>query len=521
MEAKKLMAKCQTAIPVWIMPLAQVANNFNPSDNQFDVVIIDEASQADMLALPALYLGKKVIVVGDDQQVSPDAVGQNIDNMDALIKQYLLHVPNHHLFNEKQSIYDMASMANFSPIVLKEHFRCLPEIIAFSNELSYSGRIKPLRDASQVPITPPLVEYRVDGGTRGGDGKINKVEAEHIVSLIHAMLQNPKYRDQTIGVISMLGEDQAKYIDNLIQNSIPAEEYEQRRILCGTPPQFQGDERDVIFLSLVDGPKAEGGPLSLMDAESRSGLQKKRYNVAVSRAKNQLWVVHSLNPDIDLKSQDLRLRLISHARNFTKTALQLDRAESPFELEIMSALIQRGYNVVPQWQAGAFRIDIVVVSGMKKVAIECDGERYHTPEKLVEDMNRQAILERLGWRFIRIRGSKYYSNKQGTIAELFKELESREIVPSNTDSPEEKNGETNQTLIDELKRMAQEYRHSGKIVEVTMGFDETVETPQQIEAPEQIQQPIVDLPKVSPPTKEELPREGNTKKPLFDFRNNK
>ena len=73
-KARQLMPLCQSAIPVWIMPLNRVAENFDPSKNEFDVIIIDEASQADILALSVLYLGKKIIIVGDDEQVSPEAV---------------------------------------------------------------------------------------------------------------------------------------------------------------------------------------------------------------------------------------------------------------------------------------------------------------------------------------------------------------------------------------------------------------------------------------------------------------
>jgi very-short-patch-repair endonuclease/nucleoside-triphosphatase THEP1 len=520
-HAKRLMAQCQTAIPVWIMPLNQVANNFDPRVNQFDVVIIDEASQADMLALPAMYLGKKIIVVGDDQQVSPDAVGQKMDDMDALIRQYLTNIPNGHLFNEKQSIYDLAANGNFSPIVLREHFRCLPEIIEFSNQLSYSGRIKPLRDSSNVVVTPPLVEYRVIGGERG-DKKINKEEALHITSLIQAMIKHPKYKNQTIGVISMLGNEQASYIDQLLQNTLEPEAYKNRKILCGTSPQFQGDERDIIFLSLVDSPNESGGPLRIVDPEGNNNMYRKRYNVAASRAKNQLWVVHSLNPDIDLKPNDLRLNLISHARNFSKTDLVVGQAESPFEKEILEALIQRGYTVIPQWKVGAYRIDMVVQSGTNKIAIECDGERYHTEENLVDDMNRQAILERLGWRFIRIRGSKYYADKQSTISQLFTQLEDNDIKPSNSD---DESTSKNELILDEIKRMALQIRETGEIHEGEI-FATIKEDPIEISsAPVETTQTVSGLVKTPASTEVieiEKPRTVSTdtgKKPIFDFRN--
>ncbi|HBZ35419.1 MAG TPA: hypothetical protein DEO33_03205, partial [Rikenellaceae bacterium] len=176
-KARELMPLCQSAIPVWIMPLNRVVENFDPRNNKFDVVIIDEASQSNILALAALYLGKKIIIVGDDEQVSPDSVGMKKDEVDALIEQYLTGIPNSHLFNGQTSLYDIAKSSGFRPLMLTEHFRCLPEIIGFSNALSYNGRIKPLRDSSRVKIKPAVIEYRVPEGLKSGN-KTNVVEAE-------------------------------------------------------------------------------------------------------------------------------------------------------------------------------------------------------------------------------------------------------------------------------------------------------------------------------------------------------
>ncbi len=135
-EARKLMPVCQTAVPVWIMPLSKVVENFDPSINRFDVVIIDEASQADIMAMNAIYLAKQVIIVGDDEQVSPSAVGQNLDQVQALIDTYLDDIPNAQLYDGQFSIYDLAKTSGFKPVTLTEHFRCLSPIIRFSNYLS-------------------------------------------------------------------------------------------------------------------------------------------------------------------------------------------------------------------------------------------------------------------------------------------------------------------------------------------------------------------------------------------------
>ena len=136
---------------------------------------------------------------------------------------------------------------------------------------------------------------------------------------------------------------------------------------------------------------------------------KQRYNVAVSRAKDQLWVVHSLDYTADLKPGDMRRRLLEYVTNLGTVAAKASEIEeasdSPFEAAVAKALVGKGYHIVQQWQVGAYYIDMIAICGKKRIAIECDGERWHSGDKIREDMERQAILERLGWRFIRIRGS--------------------------------------------------------------------------------------------------------------------
>ena len=405
------MTECRAAVPVWVMPLSRVVENFDPRTSRFDVVIIDEASQSDVMALVALYLGASVVVVGDHEQVSPSAVGQEIAVVQNLIDQFLQGIPNAHLYDGQTSVYDLARQSFGGTIRLVEHFRCVSEIIQFSNELSYDGDIKPLRDASRVVLKPHTIAYRVQGSTR--DGKVNRQEAEVTASLAIAALEQPEYQknefgDRTsFGVVSLVGEEQALEIDRLLRTHVPPDLYERHRFLCGTPAQFQGDERDVVFLSVVDTPT--GNPLPFRDQQ----MFKQRYNVAASRARDQMWVVHSLNVQTDLRAGDLRRRLIEHAQDPEALLRLLEdkekRTESPFERDVLKGLLVAGYKVTPQWKVGSRRIDLVVEGNGRRLAVECDGDRYHPLEKLGEDMERQAVLERLGWIFVRIRGSSSFA----------------------------------------------------------------------------------------------------------------
>jgi very-short-patch-repair endonuclease len=459
-EAARKMSECRSAVPVWVMPLSRVVENFDPRFTRFDVVIIDEASQSDVMALVALYLGKTVLVVGDHEQVSPSAVGQDLGIIQNLIFQYLSGIPNADLYDGQISIYDLARQSFGGATCLVEHFRCVPEIVQFSNMISYDWRIKPLRDASRVRLRPHTIAYRVSGSSR--DGKINRQEALATASLLAAAIEQPEYKKNdagqptSFGVVSLVGDEQALEIDYLLRGHLSPDRYELHRLLCGNAAQFQGDERDVIFISLVD--TAQRGPLSLRDQE----LFKQRFNVAASRARDQMWIVHSLNPNNDLKADDLRRQLIEHAQDPSRLMRALEekeqRTQSAFEREVMKRLMAAGYRVAPHWRVGAFRIDLVVEGHGNRLAIECDGDRYHPLEKLPEDMDRQSILERMGWIFTRIRCTEFLRNPERAMKAVFEKLQLLEISPDGAAPDVAPAKRASADLIDRIIHRAEELR---------------------------------------------------------------
>ncbi|MGN8902201.1 AAA domain-containing protein [Collinsella sp. HCP28S3_G12] len=432
-KARALMAKCQRAVPAWIMPIGQALDSFDPASNLFDIVIIDEASQADMTALAITYLAKKVIVVGDDKQVSPLSVGAKESTAEGLAASYIegKGIPNAHLYRARYSLYEIAQQG-FSPIMLTEHFRCVPDIIGFSNGLSYGGKIKALRDADAGGLMPALVPFRVKSGMRSGKAKINQQEAKAAVAIIRACLEQPEYENKSFGVLSLLGEEQADLIRNELLKEMDPAEFEKHEIICGNAAGFQGDERDVMILSMVDSNESET-PLRFMGTGSDDAY-KKRYNVAASRAKDQMWLVYSLDPARDLKSGDLRRQLIEYMLDPHTFDTQIEeaqeKAESDFELQVCTELSKRGYQYEQQKEVGSYRIDIVVQSDHHNVAIECDGDRWHSTEgQIIADMERQTILERVGWDFIRIRGSEFYSDRDATMDRVVAELAIYDIKP--------------------------------------------------------------------------------------------
>jgi very-short-patch-repair endonuclease len=427
-RARELLAQARDAVPVWIMPLARVAESFDPRRGRFDVVIVDEASQSDVTGLLAWYLGESIAVVGDHEQVSPLGVGQQIETIKALIAEHLGGIPNSHLYDGLTSIYDLARQCFGGTIALREHFRCVPDIIEFSNRLSYDGEIRPLRDPGSA-TRPHVVEYVVDTVDGSGrEGRVNRTEARTIAALVKAATELPEYAGKTIGAITLLGDEQAALIQDLTVRLVGAVELDHRRFVAGNSAQFQGDERHVVFLSMVDSPT--GSPLPLRQIP----LFKQRYNVAASRAKDQLWLVHSLDPSRDLRAGDLRRVLIEHVRDpaAKRQAIQdaQRRAESPFETAIIERLINAGYRVTAQVWVGQYRLDMVVSDGDAHVALECDGDRWHGVDEIPADMARQAVLERAGWRFIRLRSTRFYRDPNGAMKCVFEELGRLGIAPA-------------------------------------------------------------------------------------------
>jgi very-short-patch-repair endonuclease len=429
--AKQKLVECRNAVPVWIMPLSRVTECFDLATARFDVVILDEASQSDSLGLLAFALGREVVVVGDHEQVSPYAVGQSTERVHALIDEMLTDIPNKQLYDGKTSVYDLARQSFGGTIRLLEHFRCVPDIIQFSNQLCYGGEIRPLREGLSSRVSPALVSHRVKNGKESNG--VNRDEALEIASLVSAICKLEEYDGCTIGVICMVGTEQALYIDSVLSKRLSITEYQQRRILCGNASQFQGDERDIIFLSIVNSP-SDKGPLHLRQRDDA----RKVFNVAASRARDQLWVVHSLDPQRDLKGGDLRLRLISHVEDPSALRPEVDRGRKKFRSELEKAVFmtlrEAGYQITQRYMVGEYVIDLVVEDGNgNRIALQCDGDREQTMEAVEEEMAFHQMLRRLGWDFIRVRGSEFFRDREEAIKKLQRRLQEVGIAPIDPD----------------------------------------------------------------------------------------
>lgn len=428
-EIRAALNESKDAVPVWIMPTARALTSFRPERRPpFDVLIIDEASQIGLEALPLFALASKTIVVGDDKQTSPENVGLNRQQVFDLLDEHLAMVPKYRtLFDPDNSLYDVAFQKFPGVVMLTEHFRCLPPIIEFSNVHAYNQRIIPLRDQAPRPGWLPLGAIRVVDGYR--HGYVNEPEADAVVSLAAELCGNPDYDGMDMGVISLLGTSQSKLIWDKLYDRLGPEVMRQRRLTSGEPANFQGDERDVIIISTVVAidPAIPTARISAMTGTAAA----RRINVAASRARQQMWVVHSADAG-QFPDGDLRGALIRHCRDAAATTAPpadlLAACESQFERDVLLKIMARGYRKISvQHTVGRYRIDLVVEGPGSRLAVECDGDRWHGPDVWHKDRARQQVLERASWTFERIRGSALYRDPDTALLPLWQRLEDLRI----------------------------------------------------------------------------------------------
>lgn len=432
------MDRCRPSVPVWIMPVYRIAEQVRVEPDLYDVVIVDEASQAGLEAAFLQYLAPKVVVIGDDKQVSPSAVGVDQQQLRDLASMYLSEDPYRESWlDPKRSYFDEATMRFGGRITLTEHRRCVPEIIGFSNRIAYEPegiRLVPVRQFGAERLEPIKVVYLPQG--HESPNKTNLVEAEAIVEQIVKCLDEPHYDGATFGVISLLGGEQAKLIEHKLLDAVSPEDWTARELRCGDATAFQGSERDVMFLSMVKAPDIDKRLSALTAAQ-----YVQRFNVAASRAKDQMWVYHSMPREALTNAEDMRYQLLDYCYGVANrtsagpgelpSAVPEDVRVSPFdslfEQRVFNRIVDRGYTVTPQVDAMGYMIDMVVTGAKGRLAIECDGDFWHGPDKYEADMARQRELERCGWEFFRIRESMFYADMPGTLKGLWDTLDELDI----------------------------------------------------------------------------------------------
>jgi superfamily I DNA and/or RNA helicase len=417
--AQREMEICKDCIPVWIMPVNKVIENIKLNSNLFDVIIFDESSQSDIFSICALYRAKRAVIVGDDKQISPQAIGIDQDMINNLIDRYLNEIPHSQWFDLETSLYNTALRVFPDSLLLREHFRCLPEIIGFSNDLCYSGEIIPLRHSKRKEIfNSPINTVKVENGFKDKMKNININEAQALADQIVKCCNDRRYEGMTMGVISLLGDAQSDIIENMVREKIGEKEMMNRKLICGDAYSFQGDERDIMFLSMVVGDNIR------FTALTREG-DVRRFNVAVSRAKNQLWLFYSIDTE-NLNPDCVRTKLLRYCLDPCRANDGREKQQyifqSDFHKEVFRMINKRGYNITTAVNLKHYNVDFVVEGNSSRVAIECDDGQWNGIEQWETGHESQMTLERVGWTFHKIRASEFYRDPERTMDRLWSRL---------------------------------------------------------------------------------------------------
>jgi very-short-patch-repair endonuclease len=435
---RELLARMGDAIgqltPCLMMSPLSVAQFLSAGNQQFDLVVFDEASQITVWdAVGAIARGKNAIVVGDPKQMPPTnffnkSAGDGDGDDQGGISEDL------------ESILDEALAASVRHHRLTGHYRSRHEsLIAFSNHRYYEGEL----------VTYPSCETRssavsfryVDGLYQKGGTRTNPPEAKAVVDEIVRRLRYPELSKLSIGVVAMNAEQQ-RLIENLLDEERRADtdleshfgDRSREPVFVKNLETVQGDARDVILISIGYGPHVAGAKTMSMNFGplNREGGER-RLNVAITRATTEVVIFASFTPEmIDLTRTSARaLRDLRHYLEFADrgpSALGeaiistggLDDYDSDFERRVAERLRGKGWDVRTQIGVSKFRIDLGVVHpdrpGVFLAGIECDGATYHSsPTARDRDRVRHAILENLNWKLVRIWSTDFFVDPAGTL----------------------------------------------------------------------------------------------------------
>ena len=455
---KNTNAMVQRIKPVMLMSPISVAQFLPPGSVSFDLLVIDEASQIRPEdALGVIARAHQIVVVGDQKQLPPtsffdrladDDADNDFDDDDTL--------PAGATAADMESILSLCEARGLRQRMLEWHYRSrAPSLIRVSNAEFYGDRLVLPPSPLQLDPDYGLKFRRVPGVyARGGSGLgrqgTNRIEAEAVV---RAMAEHARaWPELSLGVVAF-SKAQADMLTEVLELErrrdpvLDALLHEGRAedVFVKNIENVQGDERDVILISVGYGPQQAGGRLEAMTFGPINGEGgERRLNVLFSRARVRCEVFASFDPgDIDPGRVSREgPRVLKRFLEFAQSGILDERAptglgaDSPFEEDVAAAIRALGYLADPQVGTAGFRIDVGVRHperpGQYLVAVECDGAAYHRAIWARErDRLRQDILENLGWRFHRIWSTDWFHHRAREIERLRSALEAARAATAN------------------------------------------------------------------------------------------
>jgi len=438
-SAIKNLQLAREIVPIWIMSLDSAIRFFpDPQPGQFDLLIIDEASQVDISALNLIFRARKTLIVGDENQTSvfTNSALFPIERTNQILDRYLNEHPFKQQFNinnRTASIYSLSGVIYPNIITLKEHFRCRPEIIAFSNKFVYNRHMIPLRTPTHQWYGPAAeVKYVEDEGRNKKKPAIVREVLRLIEDTLQAYQSGEMPKLPSIGILCLDSSNEAhrEAIYKALFKSPQVKAYQDElQLLIGTSREFQGDERDVMILtSTASHTLTKAGVIRPPRAVKGEEMMR-IYNVAVSRAREKVILLHSIHPEALplMKPECYRGRLIHYLQDKVEQP-EPDENKGPrrmpktgIAMDIQAWVIERHpeWQVKPGLRIGPYHMDLALVSEKGKIALWCDEKEGD--HSISRQLQQQMILERAGWKGYRVQALDWYANPE-TIKEDLKSM---------------------------------------------------------------------------------------------------
>lgn len=376
--------------PIWLSSLASLHKVLPMEQQMFDLVIIDEATQANIAAcLPALQRAKAALVVGDSKQLRHFSFLSRAKQTQIHTQLGLAQDCRGLMSYRDASMLDLVSQSLTSQsqvVFLNEHFRSKPELIQFSNQQFYQGMLKIMQHR---PCTSSGHLHRIQvTGARDSKG-VNRLEAEALIQKLSQLIDDQMNTlvPSSIGVLSCF-RNQTEYLSQQIMARFSAQQIERHQLRIATPFGFQGEERDIMLISF-----------SITANDSRAAVYLNRtdmFNVAITRAKQAQWLFLSVQ-EHELPNNNLLATYLASAGQFQAAHNYVDALDT-FGQSVAHAIEEKGITVWRAYHIAGLELDILCRYGDQYLAIDLIG--YPGPWADFFDIELYKLLQRAGIKLI-------------------------------------------------------------------------------------------------------------------------
>lgn len=396
---EKSLLALKRFFPVWITTNQSASAIMPPQAALFDVVVIDEAGQCDIPSIiPLLYRARRAVIIGDPHQF------QHITSLKEDIEHAIAGEAGvDDIYDEwsftRRSAFDRALASASFASLLKQHYRCHPDIIEFSNRSFYEGQLVAQVPLSQFQNRLPIKESGLIWHNTAGQavkaqkGAWNPAEVEKTADIFDRWAEQGLFSDSkiTYGVVTPFRKQVQEMRKALSKH--PWFESVQDRFTIGTAHSFQGSECDVLIYSPV---VAEGMEKHLVKfAASQSDL----INVTVTRAKNLLYIVGDLHACQSVSPDTPLHQLATYAESLRQQQhYSLNQAE-----QAMAVILEDlGLSYVTQYPLGQYRLDFIVnAPSGERYNLEVDGDIHLIADAVQHDDRRDAYVVNKGFKVLR------------------------------------------------------------------------------------------------------------------------